>query len=71
MVLGSVLLSGDEWQAVWLSVRVALAAVVVGVGPAMGVALLLARREFCVIADLNDLLEDAPKIITNWRRVIS
>ena len=24
-----------------------------------------------VIADLNDLLEDAPKIITNWRRVIS
>ena len=24
-----------------------------------------------VIADLNELLEDAPKIITNWRRVIS
>ena len=24
-----------------------------------------------VIADLNDLLEDAPKIITNWRRVVS
>ena len=23
-----------------------------------------------VIADLNDLLEDAPKIITNWRRVV-
>ncbi len=24
-----------------------------------------------VIADLNDLLEDAPKIITNWRRLVS
>ena len=24
-----------------------------------------------VIADLNELLEDAPKILTNWRRVIS
>ena len=24
-----------------------------------------------VIAELNDLLEDAPKIITDWRRIIS
>ncbi len=39
-------LTPEEWQAIWLSVRVALVAVLFGVAPAAAVALLLARREF-------------------------
>ena len=39
-------LGPPEWQAIALSVRVALVAVLVGLPPAMGVALLLARRDF-------------------------
>jgi molybdate transport system permease protein len=35
-----------EWEAVGLSVRVAMVAVLVGMGPAAAVALLLARRDF-------------------------
>lgn len=35
-----------EWEAIALSIRVAMVAVLVGMGPAAAVALLLARREF-------------------------
>lgn len=68
-VIGAVLLSGDEWQAVWLSLRVAFAAVVVGIVPALVVAWLLARREFVgkgVVETLVALPLVLPPVVTGY-----
>lgn len=67
--LGAVLLSGAEWQAVWLSLRVAVAAVVVGVVPALALAWVLARREFVgkgVVEMLVMLPLVLPPVVTGY-----
>jgi molybdate transport system permease protein len=68
-MLGAMLLSGAEWQAVWLSLRVALAAVVVGVVPALAVAWVLARKEFVgkgVVEVLVMLPLVLPPVVTGY-----
>ena len=73
-VLGAVLLGGAEWQAIWLSLRVAIAAVMVGVLPALAVAWVLARREFVgkgVLETLVALPLVLPPVVTGYVLLVS
>jgi molybdate transport system permease protein len=67
--MGDWLLSGEEWSAVWLSIRVALTATLLSLPFGIGLGYLLARRQFrgkAVVETFISLPLVLPPVVTGY-----